>query len=823
VGKNLIKGEKGQALIIVLLVILFSGLIFPPMLSYVSSGLKTGREVFEDRMYLSYAADAGIESGLWQVKAKQLPILFPDYEQYAYYEHSPAYEWQYDLADEYGENGVVNGNVVEVTFQNVWMPKDIPVPDIDEATDIATGRLVVYGSLSGVSATEYQIKLVYYYNDQYPGEPDYDPTGENLRVQSVGVWLPPGFEYNHDLTGVPVTPSEEVGPYKSGMAVVWTFSTPPTLYSFPLGGSSINPIERSITFEFTGPEGRSPGTALSWVTTTGVSGIPYGWDTSVKVHKIVAEATGEGGKVVTVEAYSATADQLKRGAAICGDYCALGGTLLTTTTSDYYRDRLFKDSDATVQDTNPEAPFYIPANASLDLAYLYWSGWLQNVIIWGDGCSDFDNWTHDNDWSVSSERFRGHNDNSGTAYVTMDEDLDLTPYATETVQVSWAQSKGGTLETNDGLDYAFSSDGGNSWGSPQQAFRGNSPSSTKIVTIPSQYLTSQFRMRFILVGCSEGSYYSVEYVYVDNIIISLEESISLEDARINQVLFNGVKVTAEPLDIKTQPGTAQGSLSYSCFYDATALVLGMIGEGTLGPNGSGTYTVGHVLDWPGAYQMYDYPEGTLDGTTAYPLGIPAYQIDGEWISDTEWSYAAWSLVIVYSSPETQGHQLYLYDTFAYAESGDDLDFDMDGQEGGIIGGFIAPEAIRDEGHAAHLTCFVGEGDNVYNGDFIAFNAPESYWSHPDDIPNTYKLWDSTTTGGNSQSSPNDVWNSHSSGLVQSGIDIDTFTVAYPTILPGATWARVDMYTPMDCYNLVYIILSFRSDIVPASTVSYLLR
>jgi hypothetical protein len=815
-SKKLIKGEKGQALLIVLLVILFSGLVLPPLLSYMSSGLKTGREVFEDKMYLSYAADAGIEDGLWQVKAKQLTNLLTDYEQYAYYDYDPAYEWQYDLADRYGENGIVNNNDVEVSFQNVWMPKDINAPDVSEAESIAEeGRLVIYGMMSGSSPTEYQVKLIYYYNNQYPGQPDYDPTGENLRVQKIGIWLPPGFDYNDSLAGAPTSPSTAVDPYKGGTAVVWNFpSSPnyPRLKDFPLGTSSVNPIVRYITFQFTGPEGRTPGTALSWLTTTGVSTISYSWDCSVKVYKIISEATDEGGKQVTAEAYAATTDMLKRGSAICGDYCAIGGTLMTTTTDQYYRDRLFKESSATAQSSDSQAPFYIPSNAHLDLAYFYWSGWLQNAAIWGDSCNDFTNWVQDNDWTIygwfGDWQFRGHN-SGGTRNLAMDEDLDLSAYIGQTVQVSWAQSEGGTLEGSgqyiDGLDFAFSADGGNSWGASIQAFRDDNPPSSFSYDIPSQYITSQFRMRFSLVGCSEYG----EYVYVDDISISLVVESPVENARVNQIMFNGVKLTAEPINIQTQAGTVQGSLSYSCFYDATPLVIGMIGSGALGSNGSGTYTVGHVLDWPGEYQMYNYPEGTSDGTTAYPLGTPAYQEDGEWVVDTQWSYAAWSLVIVYSSPETQGHQLYLYDNFAYAESGDNLDFDGDGHAGGTIGGFIAPEAIRDEAHAAHLTCFVGEGDDVYDGDYVRVNGT--------------KIWDGTVTGGNSQSNPNDVWNSHSLGLIQSGIDIDTFTVAYPVIKPGDVSAQVDMYTPMDCFNLVYIILSFRSDIIPASTVSYLLR
>jgi len=826
-SNKLIKGEKGQALLIVLLVTLFGSLVLPPMLSHMRTGLWTGREVFEERMYQSYAADSGIDDGLWQVKNKQLPNLFSDYDQYAYYDYNHSYEWKYHLEDKYGENGIVNGKDVQITFQNVWMPKDIPAPSVSEASSIAVGRLEVYGTVSGSSPTEYQIKINYYYNDQNPTQPDYDPTGENLRVQTLGIWLPPGFEYNNGLTGAPagVTPSEEDDPYRVGTAVVWGFPASPDyprLIDFSAGSSSINPIERTITFQFSGPEGRTPGTALSWIILTGVSGISYSWDSSVKVYKITSEATDETDKRATIEAYSIVTDMLKRGSAISGDYCAVGGTLMTTTTDQYYRDRLFKESSAIVQSTDEQAPFYIPANAHVTLAYLYWSGWLENAGIWGDDCHDLSNWISDSDWSVSSGRFRGHH-SSGTRYLKMDKNIDLLPYVGQTVRISWLQSGGryysggGTyLEASDGLDFAFSANGGITWTiPPYQAFRDDLELTTKIVTIPSQYLTDKFMMRFSIVDCS-GSY---EYVWIENIAISLGGS-AVENARVNQVMFNGIKVTAQPTRIQTQQSgatDAPNSLSYSCFYNATALVLGMINDGVLGSSGSGTYTVGHVLGWPGAYKMYNYPSQTLDGTTAYPLGTPAtrspdypYDFDQKY----QWSYAAWSLVIVYSSLETQGHQLYLYDDFAYAGSDGNLDFDGDGSPGGTIGGFLAPDDIEEAENAAHLTCFVGEGDNAYTGDYIKVTGQSGTWA---------KLWDGTTSTGNSQSNPNNVWNSKSVGLVQSGIDIDTFTVAYPIIMPGDIWAKVDLWTQSDTWNLVYIILSFRSETIPGSTISYLAR
>jgi hypothetical protein len=826
-SKSFLKSEKGQALLILMLVMLFSSLVLPPMLSYASSGLKTGKDVFEARMYLSYAADAGVEDGLWQVKTKNLPDLFPSYERYGYYEYSHIYEWSYELSDRYEETGIVNGDDVNVTFQNVWMPKDIPAPNPDEAEYIADeGNLVVYGSLSGASATEFQIKMVYYWNAN-PGDPDYDPDGENLRVQKIGIWLPPGFEYNGSLDGVPTgcTPNMDYVPYKGGKAVVWSFpSSPnyPSLVDFGGATSSDNPVVRSITFEFTGPEGRTPGTALAWMVSTGVVGISYSWDSSVKLYKIVSKATDvaenpeEEDKTFTVEAYAATTDILKRGAAVSGDYCAIGGTLLTTTYDpndpdwQMYRNKLFKDSYATVQNANPDAPFYIPPDADVDLAYLYWSGWLENKnLIWGDDCSSFANWTHDTDWTIENEQFKGHNNGSGTAYVTMNFDLDLSSYAGQTIGVTWAQSKGGTIESSDELDYAFSGNGGNSW-TYYQAFRGDrdrQPASPKTVTIPLSYKTSQFRMRFRLNTGSflEGSGSSAERAYIDDISIYVAYSLGslVENTRVNQIRFNGINLTAKPENIQTKV-VASSSLYYSCKYDVTSLVTG---------DGGGTYTVGHVLGLSGDYPMYDYTTGELSGeTTAYPLATPAYKIAGVWVNNTQFSYAAWSLVLVYSSPETQGHQLYLYEDFTSAQM-NDINFDG-GAAGGTIGGFIAPDAIKQEGNAARLTCFVGDGDEHYANDYIEVNHNHEW-----------RLWDgtiSTTNPPNNENDPRNVWNSKSLGMAESGIDIDTFEIAYPIIKPGDTSAYI--YMPVDEYvTLVYIILSFRSDIVPASTVSYLVK
>jgi hypothetical protein len=169
----------------------------------------------------------------------------------------------------------------------------------------------------------------------------------------------------------------------------------------------------------------------------------------------------------------------------------------------------------------------------------------------------------------------------------------------------------------------------------------------------------------------------------------------------------------------------------------------------------------------------------------------------------EWSYAAWSLLIIYSSPETRGHQLYLYDDFIYSGMDQNVDFDGDGYPGGSISGFLVPEQIEGEVHSAKLTCFVGEGDDYYNEDYLIFEGTA--------------LSDGITTS--------DVWNSWSLGLAEDGIDIDTFYITWISGLlePGDSSAQIDLPTEIDSWNLVYIILSFRSETTTGGTITYLVR
>jgi hypothetical protein len=273
----------------------------------------------------------------------------------------------------------------------------------------------------------------------------------------------------------------------------------------------------------------------------------------------------------------------------------------------------------------------------------------------------------------------------------------------------------------------------------------------------------------------------------------------------------------------------------------------------------------------------------------------------------EWAYACWSILIIYTSPQTQGHMLYLYDKFINSggESnpngpGINVDFDGDGQDGGVITGFIVPQPITGvagitltnpgsgytsapavtlaggggagavavatvaggkvinitvtkEGtgyysppavvltggggagaaatalldvNAGKITTFVGEGDIWYpdtsnpGAEYLAVNSTH--------------LWDGTDTNRNHENTPDNPFNSTSMGLsTNDGIDIDTLGIDPPNgqyitwdsgiLHPGDTSAQIDMVTHKDIWNLVYIIISFRSVTTTGGTIPYLIK
>jgi hypothetical protein len=793
--RRLIAEEKGQALVLVLILLLVGGLVIAPLLDFMGTGLMVGKGVYENKMYETYAADAGVEHALSLLKYDVLADNFPDYDEYDYFT-----QWDYNLDDyEVGVGELVNDKSVHVTIENVWMPKGIPAPDTDTARQIIEeGKLIITGGPSVTAESTYEIEISYAWNCSLDLE---------LNVNTIGIWLPPGFNYTMGSSdfekdmGEPYYSVPVIDPYKGGYAVAWNFASVP-LINFPGGNPYDNPIVITFTFQYDGPEGQSPDNAVSWIDTSGVADVTYTWDADVRIYKILSVA-GD----CEVEAYASQIEMRKLGAAISGDYHAIGNTLMTPTSSTYegkkYRDRLFKESTATINEGD------IPSNAFIEAAWLYWSGWIEGEgdgggqEVWSDSCSNFGDWIPGGHWSTWYGEFQGQGGGSDaqrtlTMHISANPThcLDLSPYLGQEVTVSWeqreAQSGWGwpqpSLEPGDCLKYAFSGDGGASWSNDFVAFCDDNPSSSFSDTIPDAYLTDEFQMRFFL-DFDETN----EYCYIDDITISASAGSSVEDAKVNRVMFgttgNMTEITSSQWQVAPTPDAVEGSWSYSCYYDATNIVRAELDPDTK----SGTFTLGHVLEGSG-YNLYP------SGTTGYPLATPALCTD--WgCTRYQWTYAGWSLVIIYSSPETKGHQLYLFDTFRYVGLDTQVEFS--------VSGFLAP----DDTTGSHLTYFVGEGDDHYDNDYIKING--------------YKL---PQPGDPYEPIPsinpqNNVFNSYSNSLDDpylSGVDIDTFDVS-GCINPSDSSAEVILDNGEEIYNLIYIILSFRSETTSGGSISYLIR
>jgi len=201
----------------------------------------------------------------------------------------------------------------------------------------------------------------------------------------------------------------------------------------------------------------------------------------------------------------------------------------------------------------------------------------------------------------------------------------------------------------------------------------------------------------------------------------------------------------------------------------------------------------------GDYQM---------ASTDYPLGDPAKEANPIEDTDVKWSAsnAGWSIVVIYTSPETKGHQLYLFDTLRASGRYNTKEF--------LIEGFLAPASVASEADAAKMTCFVGEGDgNLYGENLYLVDVDH----------HAYLLNDGT--GGAGQPA-NNVWNSISdASLSADGVDIDTFYIsgADGYIDPGDSELTVRFYTGQDVWNMVYMILSLRSDLSGTGLLSYVVE
>ncbi|MCJ7604500.1 MAG: hypothetical protein MUO19_00505, partial [Dehalococcoidales bacterium] len=417
----------------------------------------------------------------------------------------------------------------------------------------------------------------------------------------------------------------------------------------------------------------------------------------------------------------------------------------------------------------------IPSDEGLDFAFSSDNGstWSDNMVAFRDDIGStpvpFSCSVNSTYWTNGFKlRFEMAGMNSETLYV---DNVAITPVYSST----------------DGLDFAVSANGGGTWSNNIEAFRDDVTSSNDDYAyyLPAAYTTDEFKIRFEVAGM-DGPGQRVEIDKIQIRVLPPDTEITFEiDGE--QVHFDGngdPHSGSDPL-VATRASVmlatpSLGGFSYSCYIDVSKLVKTYPeNPGEEYHTGNAEYTVGGVAASTGGYL----------------------------------SHAGWSLIVIYASPSTAGHYLYLRDFFAFNPGSTNLDFDFDGEAGGDITNFVIPEPIRNksgviiESLAAKVTCFIGEGDSNYSGDSLEITGQQS---------------GSSLYLSNSASPWNNTWNGASPDMSYPGVDVDTFEVLWEDgiLQPGDTSLHLDMDSGTDAWNFIYLIMSVRSETLVSGTTHY---
>jgi hypothetical protein len=751
-NKEQIKGEKGQAIAIVLIFLFLGGTILVTLLTFINNGLKTG-QLYNERTRLHYAADAGLEEALWKM----------DHEENLFQPDDYGASVNFTLPD------LVNGKTVSVNMTQQWPLFGL---ESDENGMVEPACLSITGGIINRTQGKYKVQI------------SYDGTQGDLPIDKIAVWLPTRFQYVAGSSSGISTQTPTISNQRGGKVLAWTFDPPVHFMDLadpaPAGGGflpgSQYPATRKLYFNVTPTDDFAAGTHC-WVRTTDTDAY-LAWETGCAILEVSSTATDNlSHKTATLGSatYQSTGVALgEAGVQIRGNYRAIGNSLMQVSAGGdpHVRDFLLTDSESTIDD--------IPSEGEVVRAYLYWTGFRtvapveadRNVGLKINGTSVY--------YGDEGEPEQGE-------LPCASPTITLRPNATGSSGLSKSGSGGSNYQRVDDITsdnsttYVYRSGSGSALDLYNITNKGDVVGTVNSVTIFAKARASSTSDMRLQIYCrthgtnyyatsvtlpSGGAWntYSKSWLTNPNTgaawtwqeINDLQIGEKLYDDGTGQaectqvytevnytVPFEGIEASKWYLMENTGPG-----YSYSCFKDVTDLVQ------LVTSSGNATYTVAGV-----------------SGNTS-----------------EEWSYAGWSLIVFYASPVEQPHQLYLYDNMLYADQNNtDATF--------TIEGFEAPQDAE-----ATLTCFVGEGDEHYGWpnsgtgyDWLKFN---NYYMS-DAVNPQYNVWNGISSG--------------MGGVTISGVDIDTFNVSSPIIEARDDSAVVQLHTGTDAWNLIYILLSFRSE------------
>jgi len=276
-----IRDERGQALVLTIILLLLGSLIIAPLLGFMSTGLIVG-QVFEKKTEGLYAADAGVEDAIWKIM------------------NDPPASYPYSYPDPLTVNGMsVNITIDAVTTfytldvgsgqgHNEWFEVEservqLPYYDADEDAYIHEWQL----SLTNKTNSEESVEKVII---GYPNELSYlsgltDEDIDGLKNQNNSF---EDFDDPLDST------------YLTNVTVLtWEFNPPPPRPEIKAAPDPDNEVYTTVTctFELVGPEDAGGVEVIIVIKRQDIAAV---WE--FKPFKITAVADKAGTTVTTVEA-----------------------------------------------------------------------------------------------------------------------------------------------------------------------------------------------------------------------------------------------------------------------------------------------------------------------------------------------------------------------------------------------------------------------------------------------------------------------------------------------------------------------------------------
>jgi hypothetical protein len=756
----------------------------------------------------------------------------------------------------------------------------------------------------------------------YQTDMAYDDSQGNIKIDRVGAWLPPGFDYvpgssnvateldnpifssatsipvvstilfpdsgvlaieneliyygskdvdvfedcirgyngtaaaDHLTAGIPVSAEPNKAAYHGGIALTWDIPTPcPSFEELPrpapLGGGSQPtdefPVKRMVTFRFS--PAAEPNGIFSWIRTTRHD-IYLSWDKASRAYEIISVATNQTtGTRTAVKGYVNTSKLTGRITQVFGDARAIGNSLIRG--DPVNRDELHTQSSAFIDSSHGNA---IPDGAEVEAAYLYWSGWRSDPWdVTGYTTADLGPMVNQavfNGVAITADRVQalpnktsGGGNHGWSFSCFKDVTSMLEPEQSADITLSPGTSPDSVTIINTGgydLDLSITVLSGPSGG---------------YVTVDGQAISVGNDEDFGIQGEAQIASGDVAGDYV----VRLEVTSSDDEGTVDGMLIDGDSLTPEPDSIDISLSTIQTPPEATITKITTTATLDIANntpdtppdpQNNITIDGT-TVSPGDVLEdiWYNSANPSDTISGAADdrsyevniacsdgkvkveyGSTSVILGGPGSQttngeytlglLDGNrFVTEDdlgdEWSHAGWSLIVIYSHPDDDARQLFLYDDFTYVSSYANnfpagyVEFD--------IGGFLAPADFDGV-----LTCFIGEGDPHYaanwqapDGDYIELNGYK--------LPRTGSPYDDPYDDPDGLNPLTNVWNGISSvpGIEGSGsgegIDVDAFWIEEPVIDEGDSSATLKLDSGVDIWNIVYIFLAFRTDPMSLNT------